>query len=233
VGRVEDRISDLILARPVFGLEHRLCTEFGRAAVVFLVLLEFRQKYDLSRRVDFEDERSAVVAGGDDGSGRDPGASQQRKMAGLQLEYGGSLRRISDRDGTVVADPGEPVAVRAKADGVDPTAAVKAVGEFGHQLLKRHLGAPRRRARLLLDILDIARENSDFEAGGSGREEAVVGMPIQSRDGGLDGLFDVFRHPPIVFLVEVKDGNHPRAGADGELVLLRRPFHASGGSVDP
>ena len=55
-----------------------------------------------------------------------------------------------------------------------------------------------------LPDLDVARENSDFEAGGSGREEAVVGMPIQSRDGGLDGLLDVFRHPPIVFL-EIRD----------------------------
>ena len=34
-----------------------------------------------------------------------------------------------------MADPGEPVAVRAKADGVDPTAAVKAVDGKESRLL--------------------------------------------------------------------------------------------------
>ena len=38
---------------------------------------------------------------------------------------------------------------------------------------------------------------------------------------------------PVVLGLEVADADEPGAGADGELVLVRGPFHARGGTVDP
>lgn len=38
---------------------------------------------------------------------------------------------------------------------------------------------------------------------------------------------------PVIFLLEVADGNEPGATADSEFVLSRGPFHAASSSVNP
>ena len=40
---------------------------------------------------------------------------------------------------------------------------VEAVGELSHQVGERHLGAPRRRARLVLDVLDVAGKDPHLQ----------------------------------------------------------------------
>ena len=132
-----------------------------------------------------------------------------------------------------MSDPGQLVAVGREADGVNPTAAIEAVGELGHQVLEGHLGAPGRRRRLLLDVLHVAAEDPDLKAGGSRGQQAVVGMPVEGGHGGLDGLLDVLGHPPVILGLEVADGDESSAGADRELVLIGAPLDASGRPVDP
>ena len=58
-------------------------------------------------------------------------------------------------------------------------------------------------------------------------------MPIQGGDGRPNGFLDVLGHPPIVFLLEIANGDQPGSRSNGEFVLLRTPFDASGSPVDP
>ena len=58
-------------------------------------------------------------------------------------------------------------------------------------------------------------------------------MPIQGSDGAPNGFLDMFGHPPIIFLLEITDGNEAGSRTHGELVLLWTPFDACGRPVDP
>jgi hypothetical protein len=58
---------------------------------------------------------------------------------------------------------------------------------------------------VVVSHLDVGGEDADLEVGGAGGEENVVGVPVQR-------LLDVLRHPPVVLLVEVADGDNPRSG---------------------
>jgi hypothetical protein len=57
-------------------------------------------------------------------------------------------------------------------------------------------------------------------------------MPCQRGDRAADGLLQVFRHPPVVFLFEVAHGDDAGAGPDGEFLLRGGPADEGGGAVD-
>ena len=80
-------------------------------------------------------------------------------------------------------------------------------------------------------VLDEGREDANVRVRRGGGDEDVVRMPGDVEDGGVV-LLDVLRNPPIVFLVEVADGDDLGARGDGELVLARRPSAASRSAVN-
>ena len=86
--------------------------------------------------------------------------------------------------------------------------------------------------RPLVHALDETGEHPRMRIGRSCREEDGVGMPCHGQDGALERLLQVLRHPPVVLLFKVADGDDTRARADGELLLRRRPAHEGGGPVD-
>ena len=45
-----------------------------------------------------------------------------------------------------------------------------------------------------------------FEVTGAGGQQDVVRMPVQTEDGGTDGLLDVLADPPVFLLFKVADG---------------------------
>lgn len=83
-----------------------------------------------------------------------------------------------------------------------------------------------------------------FEITGSGRQEDIVGVPVETQDGRSNGLLDVLANPPrkdgkyevggpfwsdpdphrthspVILFLKIADGDEPRAAADGKLVLL-------------
>lgn len=56
-------------------------------------------------------------------------------------------------------------------------------------------------------------------------------MPCNGEDGGFV-LLDHLADPPVVFLLEIADGDELGAGSDGELVLVGAPLAADGRPVD-
>ena len=58
-----------------------------------------------------------------------------------------------------------------------------------------------------------------FEVAGSRSQQDVVGMPIQAEDRGADGLFNVLAHPPVIFRLEVTDGDESCSTTHSKLVL--------------
>ena len=115
MGGVEDSVRDLTLSGAILGLEERLGRELG-GALRLLVLLQLRHEAHLPGAVDVEDERRAVVAGGDEAGVRDPDDGEEGQVAGLELEDGHALGGVGHGEGGVVADPGEAVAVRGERD---------------------------------------------------------------------------------------------------------------------
>lgn len=73
---------------------------------------------------------------------------------------------------------------------------------------------------------------SYLHVGTSGREENVVGMPVEGEDGTADRLLDMLTNPPIVILLKVADANTARSRSDRKLVLLRRPANKSRSTVN-
>ena len=234
VGSVEDGVRDLALPGPVLGLEEGLGGELG-GALGLLVLLQLGDEADLAGAVHVEDERRAVVAGGDEAGVRHPDHGEEGQVAGLQLEDGHALGGVGHRERGVVPNPGEAVSIRGERDGVDPAAALKltrrriykdcsffekassgqsenrplthiqAVGELSQELLEGHLAAPGRGGGLVLDVLDVAGEDADLEPGGASRDQTVVGVPVEGGDGALDRLLDVLGHPPIILGLRLKN----------------------------
>ena len=105
-----------------------------------------------------------------------------------------------------MADPGQAAATGREADPMH-TATGATATELEHQLTERHLSAPGYAGWLLIHFFNVGRKHSEFEVAGSRGQQDVVGMPIQAEDGGVDGLFNVLAHPPVIFRFEVTDGD--------------------------
>lgn len=56
-------------------------------------------------------------------------------------------------------------------------------------------------------------------------------MPCYGRDCATNWLLKVLRHPPVVFLFKVTDGDETSSGTGSKLVLEWRPAHTSGRTV--
>lgn len=79
---------------------------------------------------------------------------------------------VGEAERAVVAHPGHAGAAGREADAVHPPAAA---ARLEHQLPKGHLGAPRRRARPLLHLLDVGGE--DPGEGKKSREVPPASVP--------------------------------------------------------
>lgn len=184
--------------------------------------------------VTLEAVRLAVVACGDDSilAGEEQRLEWQQLRADVQhgLGWGIRGRRVHNRDAAVVRRKGQSVAARAEGHTVHPTSRV--VQKLSADGVERQPLAPGRRLRALVDALDEGGEDAGVAVGRAGAEQDAVGVPGDRGDGAADGLLQVLRHPPVVLLLEVANGDDARAAADGELGLRGRPAHAGRGAVD-
>lgn len=57
-------------------------------------------------------------------------------------------------------------------------------------------------------------------------------MPSDRKDGGANRLLEVLGNPPIIFGLEVADGDGAGAGADGEFGFVGGPTDGGGGTVN-
>ena len=216
----------------VLILEHPHCGG-GPRALLLPVLLQPRSKGQLTAGVEVESDGDTVVTRGHQRAVADPGEGEHGQQVRPQLHHHHVLGRVRHRDGAVVTHPGQLGPVPGEADGVDPASAVGRVGELGHQVAHRHPLSPLRGTGLGLDLLDVARVDTDLKVGGAGGQEDVVGVPVQTGHGGLERLLDVLGHPPVLLLLVVADGDDLGPAAHRELVLVGRPADAGGGAVDP
>ncbi len=187
-----------------------------------------------ARLTTFEAERLAVVAGGDDLIVRLPQQALEGQQLGRDGQHGaGRLLRaggVDDGDAAVVGRKGEGVAAGREGDRVHPARRVVEVlaadGVEGQAL------APDAGLGLGVHALDEAGEDARVGVGRAGRKEHRVGVPRDAGDCAADRLLHVLRHPPVVFLLKVADGDDAVARADGKLGLGRRPAHKRRGAAD-
>jgi len=84
----------------------------------------------------------------------------------------------------------------------------------------------------LINTLDESGENASVGIGGTGSEENRIRMPGDGEDRGPDRLLEVLGNPPVVFGLEVTDGDGAGAGTDGELGFVGRPTDGGGSAVE-
>ena len=82
-----------------------------------------------------------------------------------------------------------------------------------------------------VNTLDEGGDHAYVVVGGGCGDEHVVRVPGDVEHGRVVEL-DVLGYPPIVFLIEVADGDDLGARGNGKLVLARRPGAAGRGTVD-
>jgi len=134
---------------------------------------------------------------------------------------------LGDRDSTVVADKGKPVARGAEGDTLDPTSAV----ELAEGLIEGLLLAPCSLDLTAIDLPDSAVEDTGLEVGRGSGKKLVVRMPCDTSDSATV-LLNVLADPPVVLLLKVADRNNLGAASNSELVTLRAPLHAGSSTVD-
>lgn len=137
---------------------------------------------------------------------------------------------VHDSHTAIVSSEGERVTTRRESNTLDPTSSIIQV--FATDSVERKALSPRTRLRAGINTLDEAREDSGVRIGRSGCQQDGVRVPCQGCNSTANRLLDVLRDPPVVLLLEVADGNHSSAGADGELLLRWGPAHKGCGTVD-
>lgn len=69
-----------------------------------------------------------------------------------------------------------------------------------------------------INSLDEGGKHATRFIGGSGGDQHVVGVPIDSEDGG-GMFFEMFADPPVVISLKVANGNQFGSRGDGKLIL--------------
>ena len=175
----------------------------GAGCLKLLVLLQSCPEGEGAARLEVEGDGDTVVAGGQELGASQPGEGQHGEKICPQLHHHHVLAGVRHGDGAVVAHPGEFAPVTREADGVNPASSVLGVGELSHEVPHGHPVTPGGGGGLGLNLLDKPGVNADLEVRGAGRQEDVVGVPVEAGDGGLERLLDVFCHPPVIVLIKV------------------------------
>jgi hypothetical protein len=148
----------------------------------------------------------------------------------LSLDFGNfgiSCRNIRHIERSIVPNVSEKIAVGAPLHRLNPSTTIN----FKKRFSKNELVAPWSVRETLVHSLDVSGEDANFEVAGSSSKEGVVRMPIHLQYGRLV-LLNVFGHPPIVILLKIADGYNLSTAPNSKLVLLRRPLHMSGSTVN-
>jgi len=154
----------------------------------------------------------------------------ERKGRGLKddVNSGLGLRSGHDAKGRIMGSEGKGLTIGREGHIMNPTSS----GKLTKEVTEGELGTPRRSLGLLINTLDVSREDTGLEVRRTAGNQNVVGMPVDGEDGGADGLLDVLADPPIVFLFKVADGDASGTAGNGELVTLGRPFDLGGSTVN-
>lgn len=170
-----------------------------------------------------ETESLTIVAGSNDLVLSLPEQALERKKLGRDAQDGlrGLLRAagVHNGDAAVMRSKGKSVSAGRKGHGVHPAGRVIQV--FSADGVEGQSLAPDTRLGTLIDTLDKGRQHSGMGVGRAGGEEHGVGVPSNAGDGTADRLLQVFRNPPVVFLLKVANGNDAVTGAHGKLGLGR------------
>lgn len=181
-----------------------------------------------------ETVRLAIVAGADDlALGNPEQVGEGKELRGDRYHSRGRLfgtRRVDDCDAAVVSRECKRIARWREADAVHP--ACRAIQVLAADGVERQPFAPGGRLRTGISTFDERAENARVPIGAACCEKDGVRVPGDAGDGGAQGLLEVLGNPPVVFFLEVADGNDPRSGADSEFRLVRTPAHAGSGAVD-
>ena len=193
-----------------------------------LVLLQPGPECQGAARLEVEGDGDTVVTGGEELGASQPGEGQHGEEVRPQLHHHHVLAGVRHGDGAVVPHPGELTPVPRETDGVDPASSVLGVGELRHEVPHRHPVAPGGGGGLRLNLFDESGVDTDLEVSGAGRQKDVVGVPVETGDGGLERLLDVFCHPPVIVLLVVTDRDDLGTTSHSKLVLLWTPPDTEG-----
>ena len=97
----------------------------------------------------------------------DPGEGEEGQKFGFQLHHHHAAGGVRNGDARVMAHPGQPGAGRVETHRVNPAPAGRRVGELGHEVGERHLGAPLRGRRLGFNLLDVGGKDAHLEVRGT------------------------------------------------------------------
>jgi len=161
----------------------------------------------------------AIVPSGNDLTLRSP--DKRGEWQELRGHADDSLRRqlrtsrIGNGDGRVVGDKGKRIAGRRKRNVVDP--AGRGVQKLAAHGVEGQALAPHARRRPLVDAFDEAAKDARVAVRRARRQQHAVRVPAHARDRRPDRLLQLLRHPPVVLLFEMADGDQPSTRAGGEL----------------
>jgi len=227
--------------RVILGLASEIHLPEHVQSRVVPVVTEARSSLGLQRPTELpplnatlEAESLAVVTSGNDLGLAIPDEAHEGQQLSVDADDGlGRLvgtAWIHDRDAAIVRSVCERIATRRKGHGVHPTGRV--VHVLATHGIEGQALAPHTRIGAGVRALDEAREDARMSVRRPRRQQNRVRMPGHRGDGASDGLLEVLRHPPVILLLKVADGDQAVARADGELSLRRRPAHKRGGAVD-
>lgn len=170
-----------------------------------------------------ETECLAIVAGSNNliFSLPEQALERQELSGNAQDSLGGLLRaaRVDNGDAAVMRGKCKSVSAGRKGDRVNPASRVVQV--FSADGVEGQSLTPDARLGTLIDALDKGGQNSGMRIGRAGCEEHRVGVPSNAGDGAADRLLQVLRNPPVVFLLEVANGDDAVTGAHGKFGLGR------------
>ena len=137
---------------------------------------------------------------------------------------------VDDRDAAVVCHKRECVTAGRERTPMYPSSGI--VQEFSTHSTERQTLAPDTGFWTVVDTLHERAKYARMSIGAATCEEHAVGVPSDGGHGGPDGLLEVLGHPPVVFGLEVADGNGAGAATDSEFGLGGRPADGCGGTVE-
>jgi len=181
-----------------------------------------------------EAEGLAVVTGGDYLILPVPDQAHERQQVSVDSDNSprgllGSTG-VDNSDRAVVGGVSQSIPAGREGNGVDPAGGV--IHKLAADGVEGQTFAPGSGLGLRINALDEGREHTSVGIGRAGGQQDRVGVPGDSGDGATDRFLEVLRHPPVVLLLEVANGDEAVTGADSELGLVGRPACKGSCTID-
>lgn len=176
---VQSTVVDLSPGLPVQRLEFPHGRKTSR--LLLLRIIQLGSKTQLARLVYYVHHGHAIVARSDDVIAVQPDAPEERQVLGGYPRDSVAPRRVGYAYGRAVADPADLGAAGTEGHVVHPSSSVLRIGKLAEQCAQGGTGTPGALAGLTIHVPYVRVEDSDLVVGGAGRQDLVVGVPV---DGG-------------------------------------------------